>query len=66
MYRAYQIFLMILKLDIFFFLAFSVQFLVLVLDVRDPEFALTIVALVVTVVAIAAAIYGVSFCNGFC
>lgn len=44
MYRAYQIFLTILKLDFFFFLAFSVQFLVLVLNPSDPEFTVTVSA----------------------
>ena len=58
MYRSYQIFLTLLKVDFFFFMAFSVQFLVLVLDSADPEFALTLVALPVTVLVLMAAVYG--------
>ena len=37
MYLHYQIFFMLLKMLLFFFLAFLVQFLVL-LDLSDPEF----------------------------
>lgn len=44
--------MMLIKLDAFFFLVFSVQFLALVLDPSDPEFALTIAALPVTVLLI--------------
>jgi len=51
---------MFLKLDVFFFLAFSVQFLVLVLSQHDPEFALTIAALPITLIILILAVYGVS------
>lgn len=50
---------MLLKLDFFFFLAFSAQFLYLVLDIADPEFYLTIVALPITALIIVLAVYGV-------
>lgn len=49
---------MLLKLDVFFFLAFSSQFLYLVLDKNDPEFALTIAALPVTIIIVSLAVYG--------
>lgn len=61
MYRTYQIFLMVLKLDFFFFLAFSIQFVVLVLNPNDPEYALTIIAIPVTVIVLIFAVYGVLF-----
>ncbi|KAI3643242.1 hypothetical protein MP228_012797 [Amoeboaphelidium protococcarum] len=58
MYRLYQIFLAILKLDFFFFLAFSIQFLVLVLNPNDPEYALTIIAVPIIFFMLMFAVYG--------
>lgn len=59
MYRTYQIFLTMLKLDFFFFVAFGIQFLVLVLNPSDPEFSFTIIAIPVLVIVILFAVFGV-------
>lgn len=59
LYRAYQIFITLLKLDVFFVFGFGLQFLVLVIKTNDPEFALTIAALPVMVAILALAVYGV-------
>lgn len=59
MYRWYQILLSLLKLDMFFFLAYSIQYLVLVLQMNDYEFALTIVALPLTCLFLILIVYAV-------
>ncbi|KAJ3416704.1 hypothetical protein HDV05_000534 [Chytridiales sp. JEL 0842] len=59
MFRVYQIFLMLLKLDVFFVFGFGIQFLVLIIQPNDPEFALTIAAIPVMMLFLALAIYGV-------
>lgn len=60
LFRSYQIFLTLLKFDLFFFVAFSAQFITLVLDKSDPEWILTMVALPITVIMIVFAIYGLT------
>ncbi|KAF9122757.1 hypothetical protein BGX30_001801, partial [Mortierella sp. GBA39] len=61
MYRAYQIYLVLIKLDLFFFVGFSIQFIYLTLTRRsnDPEYWLTIIILPVTIPILYIAIYAV-------
>lgn len=55
----YHIFVLLLKLDVFFFFGFSLQFLMMILKSYDPEFWLTILALPLTLIILLLAIYGV-------
>ncbi|KAJ3187492.1 hypothetical protein HDU85_006783 [Gaertneriomyces sp. JEL0708] len=73
MYRAYQIFLLLIKLDFFFMFSFGLQFLVLVIKKTDPEFAMTIAALPIMVGVVVLAVWGlrreskpvmILFCTG--
>ncbi|KAG0347658.1 hypothetical protein BG004_007227 [Podila humilis] len=61
MYRAYQIYLVLIKIDLFFFVGFSIQFIYLTLTKRgaDPEYWLTIVVLPLTVAILYMAVYAV-------
>ncbi|KNE58551.1 hypothetical protein AMAG_04117 [Allomyces macrogynus ATCC 38327] len=58
MFRLYQVFLTLLKVDVFFMMAFSVQYLVLVLRAEDYEFGVTIAAVPLTLFTILVAVYG--------
>jgi len=59
MYRWYHIFLMTIKLDVFFFLGFAVQFLALVLTNNDVEKGLTIAALPIILVVLVSSVFAV-------
>jgi len=65
-YRTYQILLMLVKFDCFFALGFLIQFLTLQLNISDPEFWITIVAIPVAVVCFFLAIYGVRLADLEC
>ncbi|KAI8929062.1 hypothetical protein BC831DRAFT_445361 [Entophlyctis helioformis] len=58
MYRSYQIFVLLVKVDVFFVFGFGIQFLVLVIRTSDPEFALTIAAIPIMLLVLATAVYG--------
>ena len=53
----FQIYITLLKFDFFFFLSFTVQFLVVVVDIKNVEFGLTVAALPVTVIVLILAGY---------
>ncbi|KAG0261058.1 hypothetical protein DFQ27_003159 [Actinomortierella ambigua] len=61
MYRFYQIYLVLIKVDLFFFVGFSIQFIFLTLtrQASDPEFIITILVLPLTLVILYVAIYAV-------
>ncbi|KAH6574741.1 hypothetical protein BASA60_005347 [Batrachochytrium salamandrivorans] len=61
MYRTYQIFVLLIKIDVFFVVGFGIQFVVLVIKTYDPEFGITIAAIPVILLILALAVYGSAF-----
>lgn len=58
-YKNHQVLLMLIKLDTFFFIVFSLQMIVLVLEPSNLEFSLTIAAIPISVIVLIMAVHAV-------
>ncbi|KAI9293235.1 hypothetical protein K502DRAFT_338132, partial [Neoconidiobolus thromboides FSU 785] len=63
MFLQYHILMLLLKVAFFFFMGFSLQFLVLILSATDYEFWLNILAFPVILLILVLAIYGIRYEN---
>lgn len=59
MYRWYQVVVALLKFDVFFGLAFAVQYVILQLTINEPEFWATVIAMPISLVIVLLGIYGI-------
>lgn len=57
--RDYLLFESVITFDVFFFVGFTLQFIIVVLQTKDVEFALTIAVLPVTIVTLILAVFSV-------
>ncbi|KAI8323401.1 hypothetical protein GQ54DRAFT_272804, partial [Martensiomyces pterosporus] len=58
MYVGYQLLVLLLKMDFFVFLGFAVSYIILILKSTDPEFAITVVLVPVTLMVLVLAFWG--------
>ncbi|RKP39260.1 hypothetical protein BJ085DRAFT_29621 [Dimargaris cristalligena] len=63
MYRAYHVFVLLIKLDAFFFVGYAIQFIILVLRSSAVELWLTVAVVPVTLIVLLLAVYAVRYEN---